>query len=271
MDKPDENKILLFPEFAELKEEIAKLQVELSMLVLERDELQFHQCKTIEMAYLLGVGAVEYKIFETQCVILRLKRKIEMIQAKLNRQEKIDVAHIDDLLEQEFEKYQAELNARTRQINAALERSQGHLLTEEEDRELKKMYRLIVKALHPDLHPEVSGEKLQLFYNAVEIYQNGDLGGLQVIATMIGDLVIPEGKTDDLRTIKQEKDRLLEMVQKVKDKIVEIKGEYPYTMKDLVENPKEMAERKAQLEEELDQLKEMAKLYQSRIAQMIRR
>ena len=57
----------------------------------------------------------------------------------------------------------------------------------------------------------------------------------------------------------------------IKDKIVEIKSEYPYTMKDLVENPKAMAERKAQLEAELDQLKEMAKLYQSRIAKMTRR
>ena len=44
------------------------------------------------MQYMLALGAIEYKLFETQCKMLRLKRKIELIQAKLNRQEKPDIS-----------------------------------------------------------------------------------------------------------------------------------------------------------------------------------
>jgi curved DNA-binding protein CbpA len=38
-------------------------------------------------------------------------------------------------------------------MNSAIERSKGEFLTKEEAGEMKKLYRRIVKALHPDLHP----------------------------------------------------------------------------------------------------------------------
>ena len=60
--------IILFPDFQKLKEEVDKLRTELSMLVLERDELRLVECKNIEMIYMLELGSLEYKIFETQCV-----------------------------------------------------------------------------------------------------------------------------------------------------------------------------------------------------------
>ena len=82
-------RIVPLPEHEALKEEIEKLRTELSMLVLERDELIFVECKNIEMAYMLSVGALEYKAYELECAVLRLKRKADLIQARKNRQEKI--------------------------------------------------------------------------------------------------------------------------------------------------------------------------------------
>lgn len=121
--------VILFPQYEELKNEVQKLRTELSMLVLERDELQFVECKNIEMAYLLALGGLEYKAYETQCAVLRLKRKIELIQAKKNRQERIVPAEIERTLDDEFAEYQEKLNARIEDMNAALRRSKGTLLT----------------------------------------------------------------------------------------------------------------------------------------------
>jgi hypothetical protein len=56
--------IILFPEFQKLKEEVDKLRIELSMLILERDQLRFVECKNIEMVYILKLGSLEYKAFE---------------------------------------------------------------------------------------------------------------------------------------------------------------------------------------------------------------
>ncbi len=140
--------ILLFPDFQKLKEEVEKLRIELSMLVLERDELRLVECKNIEMIYMLELGKLEYKVFEAQCVFLRLKRKVELIQAKKNRQEKIVLKQIEDVLDAEFAEFQKKLDEQINKINAAIERSRFDVLSDEEARELKKLYRRIIKALH---------------------------------------------------------------------------------------------------------------------------
>ena len=76
------NIIILHPDFEKLKAEVEKLRTELSMLVPERDELLYQECKNIETAYMLSLGALEYKVYEIECAILRLKRKAELIQVK---------------------------------------------------------------------------------------------------------------------------------------------------------------------------------------------
>jgi hypothetical protein len=50
--------VVPFPEFAALKAEVEKLRVEISMLLLERDELRFVICKNIETAYMLALGSL---------------------------------------------------------------------------------------------------------------------------------------------------------------------------------------------------------------------
>ena len=72
--------VIIFPDFEKLKREIEKLRTELSMLLLEHDELQFVVCKNIETEYMLKLGGIEYKAYEAQCTALRLKRKIEIME-----------------------------------------------------------------------------------------------------------------------------------------------------------------------------------------------
>lgn len=52
-------------------------------------------------------------------------------------------------------------------MNDALKRSKAEVLSDEDNKELKKLYRKIVKALHPDINPDVSQAQVQLFDNAV--------------------------------------------------------------------------------------------------------
>ena len=54
-------------------------------------------------------------------------------------------------------------------MNDALERSKGKFLTDEENSELKKLYRKIVKAMQPDINPDVSEAQVNLFDNAVPV------------------------------------------------------------------------------------------------------
>lgn len=197
--------VVPFPEFAALKAEVEKLRVEISMLLLERDELRFVICKNIETAYMLALGSLEYKAFELNCNVLRIKRKIDLIQAKKNRQEKIALSAIDKLLDKEFAGFQCQLNEQIDKMNKALDHSQGHVLTDEETKQIKKLYRSIVKALHPDLHPEITPAQMQLFQNAVQAYENGDIGNLLIISEMVAGPVVPEQSESGLSILTKDK------------------------------------------------------------------
>ena len=131
--------VIVFPDFEKLKSEVEKMRTELSMLLLERDELQFVICKNIETEYMLKLGSIEYKAYEAQCAALRLKRKIELIQAKKNRQEKVIISAIEETLDSEFAEYQKQLNEQIDKRDDALTRSKAKGLSDEDNKELKKV------------------------------------------------------------------------------------------------------------------------------------
>lgn len=262
--------VIVFPDFEKLKSEVEKLRTELSMLLLERDELQFVICKNIETAYMLSLGGIEYKAYEAQCAALRLKRKIELIQAKKNRQEKVIISAIEETLDNEFAAYQQQLDEQIDKMNNALERSRLEILTDEEHKELKKLYRQIVKSLHPDINPDVSYAQITLFENAVNAYKNGDLPTLRIIGSMVGGDSLPEQHTDAMAQLAGEKKRLKSSIESVRDSIEKIKTEYPYTLKDIIDDEEKTKQKKLELEKILGQYNELISVYTARIDEMLR-
>ncbi|MEE0305658.1 MAG: hypothetical protein U0H47_05120 [Eubacterium sp.] len=262
--------VIVFPDFEKLKNEVEKMRTELSMLLLERDELQFVICKNIETEYMLKLGSIEYKAYEAQCAALRLKRKIELIQAKKNRQEKVIISAIEETLDTEFAEYQKQLDEQINKMNDALKRSKAEVLTDEENKKLKKLYRKIVKALHPDINPDVSQAQVQLFDNAVSAYKNGDLGTLRIIGEMVGNNPLSEQHKDAMTQLVEERERLQGLLKSIRESIDNIKSEYPYTMKDILEDTEKTEQKKQKLENVLEQYNELISIYKAKIEEMIR-
>ena len=262
--------VIVFPDFEKLKNDVERMRAELSMLLLERDELQFVICKNIETEYMLKLGSIEYKAYEAQCAALRLKRKIELIQAKKNRQEKVIVSAIEETLDSEFAEYQKQLNEQIDKMNDALKRSKAEVLSDEDNKKLKKLYRKIVKALHPDINPDVSQAQVQLFDNAVQAYKNGDLNTLKIIGEMVGNSPLPEQHKDALTQLNEEKERLQNLLKAIRDSIEQIKSKFPYTMKEIIEDEEQTEQKKKELENILSQYNELISIYKAKIKEMIR-
>lgn len=262
--------IILFPDFEHLKNEVEKLRTELSMLVLERDELRFDECRNLEMVYMLKFGSLEYRAYKAQCTMLRLKRKIDLIQARRNRQEKVILSHLESILDMEFAEYQDVLNEKIEDMNRAIRRSRCEVLSMKETKELKKLYRKIVKVLHPDLNPDITPAQKELFYNAVLAYENGDLQTLRLINEMVSEPGAEEYGDNAIVGLAHESERLKKLIQGVQEEIAHIKSEFPYTMKELLKDEDKVAAYRAELEEVICQYEEAISVYEARIEEMLR-
>lgn len=97
------------PKDEDKKEKIRELKKILEELVLEKDNLIYIVCENIKTEYMLTFGSLEYRLYKAFCKYLRLRRKKEMIQAKKNREEKVKIEEIENILDEEFAEYQKSL------------------------------------------------------------------------------------------------------------------------------------------------------------------
>lgn len=241
-------------------DELDKLRMSVSMLLLERDDLLLHECKNIENQYILKFGKLEYKVYEAECDYRRLKRKLELIIICRNHNKPIDLAKIDEQLEKELGEFYKKLNAELEKIEEAKRRASLPKLSKEDAAELKSIYRKLIKKLHPDMNPNVTEYEKELFNKVVECYENGDLMGLQIIAiTLEGDKTITPENT------LEEKQRLTLLVDKLNSEIHEIKTTYPYILLETLTDKQKTAERYKELHEMYDRYLYEIKIYTDEI------
>lgn len=245
-------------------DELDKLRVSVSMLLLERDNLLFHECKNIEAEYVLKFGKLEYKVYEAECEYRRLKRKLELIITFRNHNEPIDLDTIDEQLEKELEEFYKILNVKLEEIEDAKIRQGLPRLSVEEDKELKSLYRKLIKKLHPDMNPNVTEYEKELFNKVVECYENGNLLELQMIEISLED------KSITVENSLEEKQRLTKLVDRLTSQIQEIKSTYPYILKETLVNKEKTIERYKELNEMFDRYSYEIQIYTEEIENFLK-
>lgn len=257
------------PDFEALREEEGRLRAELTVLLLQKDDLQNVQSRRIESAYLRRFGALELKIYEAYCACLREKRRASMIRASVNRREEVDLPAVEAALDRELSGYRETLREKMDQISRVLESggSGSHLNAAGRD-ELKKLYRKAVKALHPDLHPEASERERKLLQKAMEAYRFGDLQGMRAVCEAADAADMSEAE-NSLEALQAEVKRLRRSVRALNAELEELKKAYPYNLRGFLEDPRLGEERKTALEEKLRSLRERKAEYEARIREML--
>jgi hypothetical protein len=128
--------------------------------------------------------------------------------------------------------------------------------------ELRYYYRLLVKRLHPDTHPNQTAEEAELLQQTMKAYKNGDLDRLKEIFQTLKDRRSEEKFTDkpeDIAEMKKIIARLEKKKAALQEEIKRIMQDYPYKWKTLLENDEEVAALQKNL---ANQLNEYEKQYQ---------
>ena len=252
---------------ASLQEKVASLQQELLDLVGEHDHLRYVICVNIENDYMLKMGYLEVKAFELQLTFSRMRREISMIQACINRGEAVQPAVIQERLELEFASFQAKLTNQLNQLDRALGRGQADCLSEEEMKELKQLYRQLVKAWHPDMNPNLGLEYAQLFERAVQAYRNGDLVTMRILAVIQGgqDPEVNREESDSLSYWQTKLGETEDLIANYRERMATIRQSYPYLYLEILEDDERLRERQEEYEELIQQYEANIVSYRQRL------
>ena len=126
---------------------------------------------------------------------------------------------------------------------------------------IKRLYRKIVKRLHPDVNPNPTQREKDLLNQAMQAFQEGNLEKLEQIWDELCGMDAPEDAFDDTP---EGREKLRELLEKLKVRlrlleleIEHIKTEFPYKMKAFLEDPVAVEEVRRGIQSKIDNVREM--------------
>lgn len=246
-------------------EYLAKLKNDLAELFGKREYMLNYEKATLLAAYTKWIGSYKYEEFSLQVTIKRQQRKAQIIQAHINRNEPIIIEAIEDQLNEEFAEYEQLLQEQLEQIKAATEYLESPVLSEEEAKELKQIYRILVKRLHPDWNPDLTQEERDLFMRVQAAYKTANLQELRNILLMI-DIQKP--------TTRQDKDIELEIAQyeksiaDMKERIEKLEQTFPFTMREILADEEQLKKQQEEIQANILKLRADEEKWMAYVAAM---
>ncbi|MGI5949631.1 molecular chaperone DnaJ [Peptoniphilus sp.] len=268
-DHNNENKIEVSDVFLEKLKELRDIKASISHLITERDELKYVICQNIETEYWLIFGELEKEVYEKSTEVLRLKRKIDLVQSYKNRDEDINIEEIEKILDKEFVEYQKKLEEYLQNIKLAKEYSSLEALSKEDAKKLKALYLKIVKLLHPDICKNFTESDKFLFQKALDAYKNGDLDTMILIDSLIDKRDKEYTNKNSLEELEEERHKLLSIIAKIEIEIDEIKNDVPYILKFIIDSEENIDLRRNDLLEALADYSERETIYRIKLKEML--
>ena len=126
----------------------------------------------------------------------------------------------------------------------------------------KELYRKLVKRLHPDMNPDGTEREKELFRRAVKAYQEGDIATLQeVYDEVFGDETAADTgwKARSYEELTALRDRLKEQIRLLQEEIRAIRESFPYSMKEMLDDPAAVAAKREELQRQISRNDEALK------------
>ena len=211
------------------------LHLEFLDLFTRHKDMVENESVVLTSLYLEKLGRIQLELLEKQTEASRLKMRMKMIQAAINRDEKPDLKAIELEIQARLQNYYVQIQAQSAAIDEA-RKVLSHLISEEETQELKEIFRVLCKRLHPDLNPNQTEDEKDLFIKVKAAYDLQRLSDLQDILLYLDDsdkekLVLISGDEKVVR-IKH----LENQVSSLKLKIDQLKQSFPFSIEELIYN-----------------------------------
>lgn len=284
-----------------LKREIYSVKLALLTLYEKQDALDKIRRPQLENEYMEKIGKYEQSVImeEIECDLLLKKKQI--VQSAINRREPID----EDAIDAELGLLREQMIEEACGTEGGFKPYGDDELPPERFDELKDLYRRITERFHPQLNPDLTEIQRELFKKATDAYRRHDLDALRLIHDMLfggegGDLKItleigvdedsdveedPYATTDytlaaivyeqfeqtgEEAVIGEDLERYRQKIKVTEGAIQQMKLEFPFTAEEMLADPAQVEEYKAELELRMKNAKNTRIRREEEIRTMIR-
>ncbi len=243
----------------EKKQRLLDLKEKLSGLISKRDHLLITKKANLEAIYSLRIGKYEYKLVKAECDAARLRRKIELIQAQANKGQEIDLEQIQKVLENEYREWEEKIRNLVETIKKADSRLKS-LLSPEDSRLIQKLYRKLVKLLHPDVNDDIGKMGKILWQRLQDAYRLGDLEEIKMIDLLIDDDE-RQIKVGDAKKLDEVIKSYTGKMRQISDQIINILSCFPFDIEQKLEDSKWVSRKvrgiEVKIKEKLEYIEEL--------------
>ena len=229
-------------------------------LLLRKNDLK-KECFHLQREYVRVFGEAIMAVFRLKLECVKRIKTIEFCQKDLNRGKEPDTEALQSFVIQETQELRDHLQGMKQEYESSQNIGQ---ITEAEAAQIRKLYRRIVKRLHPDTHPEIgTDEQLMDIWNQVTVaYECNDLSTLEELEVMASAALARAGS----KAYNTEIPNIEERMEKIKIEIREIMDKDPYQYKFLLNDPEKVQIKKDALEAERKNYEEYCAALDSRLA-----
>ena len=257
---------------SEYADKLKLVAEEIESALLEIDYINLQANPKILIDYAVKIGSFETQLYEIQLRARREKHKLELMRAKANAGEQIDVATIEATLDMKFELWEKQCKAKIEAQLAAIEKKQASKpLSPEESKELSKLHKTLIKRLHPDINPDCTEQQKKQFFLAQTAYENGDIESLRALAAITEGLEKRGSKV--FETEAEAEAQLLCMQAQLKiteERLEQLKQNKPYIYLEKLENTDWVVEQVQPLKDQINEQEQVYAAYKKMTAELSR-
>ena len=219
------------PEERLLRKEYDELKKKFAGLMLTLREMKQQEEPRLCALYISAFGQQKYDILNLQVEIKTLDMRKQLLQSYINRDQTPDLNEIKSKIDDAVAEYNKILEEEAKKMKAAKEYLESPLMSKEDAAELRTLYRMLVKHLHPDANPEQTEKEHDLFLVVQAAYDHCDLEKLRDICLTLDTkkLVQTEDYLGDIRKYIADLKTKIETVEK---NIESLRNTFPYNMKE---------------------------------------
>jgi len=256
------------PENAALTQKLEQMHIEFLDLFTSHKDMVENESDILTSVYLEKLGRFQLELLKKQTEASRLKMKMNFIQAAINRNENPNLKAIDKEIDKRLDNYYQQIASQSAAIDDA-NKVLSLLISEEETKKLKEIFRVLCKKLHPDLNPNQTENERDLFVKVKAAYELQRLGDLQNILLYL-DESCKENLTSVLKHDKEERIKHLEnQVKNLRDKIEKLKQSFPFNIRELIFDDDYIRQKQEELRIQIKTAEEEADKYLNFIKIMI--